>query len=295
VNLRHIEVFHALMHSANMTEAATRLHVSQPAVSSVLKHAEQRLGMKLFERTGGRLVPTPEAIALLPDVEDIFERLEALGRSAKGLRDAASGVIAVAASPTLANALLPTAIAAFALERPGVHVVLRTLPAHSILASVRDRGADLGLVYEPALPLGDDLSGESVHTTHVVCIMSQEHPLAARSVVRPVDLADQRLVTFGAQTPLGARIEAAFQSEGVTLNLAVESSSSLTSCFVVAAGCGVALVDSAPVAGSFPTLVVREFAPRIENRIMLLHRRNRPRSRLAAAFARQLIQSLPRR
>ena len=91
MKLRHIEVFHALMHAANMTEAARRLHVSQPAVSTVLKHAESQLGIRLFERTGGRLVPTPEAIALLPDVEGIFERLEALGRSVQGLRDVDAG------------------------------------------------------------------------------------------------------------------------------------------------------------------------------------------------------------
>jgi DNA-binding transcriptional LysR family regulator len=275
-----------------MTEAARRLHVSQPAVSTVLKHAEQRLGMKLFERTGGRLVPTPEAIALLPDVEDIFMRLEAFGRSAKGLREAASGVIAIAASPTLANAVLPAAIAAFTSERPKVHIVLRAMPTAQILSGVRDRVADLGLIYEPAQPMDDDLAGETVCTSQVACVMHRDHPLSSRRALRPVDLDGERLVTFGPATPLGARIDAAFRAEGVTPNVMVESSSSLTSFFVVAAGCGVALVDSSAAIGAFPTLVVREFTPRIENRIILLHRRDRPRSRIAAAFARQLIASL---
>lgn len=293
MNLRHIEVFHALMHSPNMTEAARRLHVSQPAVSIVLKHAEQRLGMKLFERSGGRLVPTSEAIALLPDVEDIFHRLESLGRSAEGMRDAASGVIAVAASPTLANTMLAPAIAAFTRQRPGVHVVLRALPGSEILAGVRDRTVDLGIVYEPPIPLDDELVGESVHTTHVACIMSREHPLAGRRVVRPKDLARLSVVTFGPFTPLGARIDAAFRAEGVTPNLAVESSCSLTSCFLVAAGCGVALIDSAASVDAFPRLVVRQFAPRIESRVILLHRRNRPRSRLAVAFTQQVMKSVP--
>jgi DNA-binding transcriptional LysR family regulator len=140
------------MSSASMTEAARRLHVSQPAVSTVLKHAEQRLGMKLFQRAGGRLFPTPEALALFPDVDDIFTRLAALGRVAKGLRDAATGVISIAASPTLANALLPAAVAAFAADRPLVQVVLKALPTEQIVTSVRDRAFDLGLVYEPAAP-----------------------------------------------------------------------------------------------------------------------------------------------
>ena len=50
MNLRQLEVFHAIMRTGSVTAAAQELHVSQPAVSAVLKHAEQRLKFKLFER-----------------------------------------------------------------------------------------------------------------------------------------------------------------------------------------------------------------------------------------------------
>jgi DNA-binding transcriptional LysR family regulator len=173
-----------------------------------------------------------------------------------------------------------------------VQVVLRALPGTEILAGVRDRAAELGITYEPPIPLDDDLVGESVHTTHVTCIMPREHPLASHCTVRPKDLARLGLVTFGPLTPLGARIDAAFRAEGFTPNLAVQSSSSLTSCFLVAAGCGVALIDSAASTVGFPDLITRQFTPRIESRIIVLHRRNRPRSRLAVAFAQQLMESL---
>ncbi len=292
LNLRHIEVFHALMHAANMTEAAHRLNVSQPSVSTVLKHAEQRLGMKLFDRAGGRIVPTSEAFALLPEVEQIFERLEALGRSARNLRDASFGIISVGATPTLANVLLAQAVATFARERPDVNVVIRALPGPDIITCVRDHGVDLGLIYEFPTPTPEDLVGEAIHTTQVACVMPVDHPLAARRSVSPKDLAGQRLVTFSPTTPLGAKIDSAFRSERVALKIAVESSISLTSCFIVAAGHGVALVDSAVSVASFPKLVVRPFVPRIENHIIILQRRNRPQSRLAAAFTRTLFQSL---
>jgi DNA-binding transcriptional LysR family regulator len=275
-----------------MTEAARRLHVSQPAISTVLKHAEQRLGMKLFQRAGGRLFPTPEAIALFPDVEHIFTRLEALSRSAQGLRDAASGVISVAASPTLANVLLPAAIAAFTSERPQVRVQLRTLPTAQIIAGVRDRATDLGLIYEPAVPVEEDISTETVGSFHVACVLPRAHTLAAKESIRPEDLSGLPLITFGAHTPLGARLAAAFAEAGVPFDVRVDSSSSSTSVFLAAAGAGIALVDSAGALGdAFPTLTVRRFLPRIESRVLLLHARDRPRSRLAAAFARKLTQA----
>lgn len=294
MNLRHIEVFYALMRSSSMTEAARRLHVSQPAISTVLKHCEQRLGMQLFQRVGGRLFPTPEAIALLPDVEHIFTRLEALNRSAEGLRDAASGIISVAASPTLASVLLPPAITAFMAERPQVRIMLRALPTSQIFAGVRDRAFDLGLVYEPPGAVDDDITAETVGSFHLACVMPREHPLAARQTLGPEDLRGLPLITFGPATPLGARLAASFRAAAVPFEVRVESSSSSTSLFLVAAGAGIGLVDSAGALGeAFPTLTVREFEPRIESRILLLHARDRPRSRLAAAFARKLVQMVP--
>src|SRR3546814_15867250 len=71
MNLRQMEVFHAIMQTGSVTAAARVLHVTQPAVSAVLKHCEEQLGLKLFERTGGRLQPTREAQALFPAIPGV--------------------------------------------------------------------------------------------------------------------------------------------------------------------------------------------------------------------------------
>src|SRR4051812_49642096 len=85
INLKHVEVFHAIMRTGSVTAAARLLHVTQPAVSAMLKHFENRLQMKLFERAGGRLVPTPEAQALLPDVAGIYNPLQGHQPPGQGL------------------------------------------------------------------------------------------------------------------------------------------------------------------------------------------------------------------
>ncbi|STM16821.1 LysR family transcriptional regulator [Escherichia coli] len=58
VNLRHIEIFHAVMTAGSLTEAAHLLHTSQPTVSRELARFEKVIGLKLFERVRGRLHPT---------------------------------------------------------------------------------------------------------------------------------------------------------------------------------------------------------------------------------------------
>lgn len=69
MNLRQLEVFYAIMQAGTVSGAARLLHVSQPNVTRVLAHTEQQLSFALFERVKGRLVPTQEAKALLPEAE----------------------------------------------------------------------------------------------------------------------------------------------------------------------------------------------------------------------------------
>ena len=59
--LRQMEVFRAVMLTGSMNGAAKLLFVSQPAVSRLIAHAEQSLGLQLFARDKGKLTPTPEA------------------------------------------------------------------------------------------------------------------------------------------------------------------------------------------------------------------------------------------
>jgi len=292
MRLRHIEVFHALMTSSNMTEAAERLHVSQPAVSQVLKHAEQTLGLKLFHRSRGRLVPTPEAMALLPEVEDIFNRLEALDRSAQGLRSGSTGSVTVAAVPAVASFVLPHLVSAFTAKRPQTRIVLRVLSSSQAQSSVREWKSDFAIVYQPGGPLDSTLQSEVVRKGNVVCVVPRGHPLATRRFVGPEQLADYPLVTFGPQSELGAQIGSSFAAAGVSRNVKIESSSSLAAIFMVASGLGAALVESTGMVEHFPELVEREFRPHIETRVVLLERSDRPKSRVATAFRKHLTETL---
>ena len=79
MRLRHIEVFHAIMQVGTISGAAQVLHISQPAVTKVLQHAELQLGMPLFERVRGKLYPKPEAHRL-------FAETEKLNRDLQGIR-----------------------------------------------------------------------------------------------------------------------------------------------------------------------------------------------------------------
>jgi len=289
MNLRHLEILHAVMKASSLTEAARNLNVSQPAVSTMLKHTESQLGMKLFDRSGGRLQPTPEAEALLSDLEGVFASVETFRRTAQSLKDARSGTLSVAASPTLANALLPQAIAAFRQERPHVTLHVQSLPTEQVTERVGRREIDLGLVYQRRRDL---TPAQHIGRACVACVMAPDHPLARLESVTLADLAGQPIITYGPGTPFGTQIGALFRRAGQPLEVAVEVTYSLMACFLATLGAGVALVDPLlPMSGLLPGLEIRPLRPEISVDLMLLSPPGRPRSRLADAFAAKVEEA----
>ncbi|MFT4185399.1 MAG: LysR family transcriptional regulator, partial [Rhizobium sp.] len=85
MNPRQLEIFRAIMRDGTLTAAANSLGISQPAASKFLHHLEDQLGYTLFDRIGGRLVPTMEANLLFADADRVFREIEALKSLARDI------------------------------------------------------------------------------------------------------------------------------------------------------------------------------------------------------------------
>jgi DNA-binding transcriptional LysR family regulator len=292
MTLRQLETLYAILRAGSVTAAARNLHVTQPAVSAVLKHTEQQLQMKLFERIGGRLHPTPEALSLLPDLEEIFGRIDTVSRAVQELRDGRTGKLVLATSPTLVNAFLPQAIAALRKVTPQLDVIVHSLPTPLAIARVSRREADLGIVYAPAADPA--LDTEDLIDTEMACVVPAEHPLAQKRQIHARDLAKESLISTGPRTRLGALVEEACQREGIAPpRIGIEASSSLAACMMVSCGAGIGLVDrSIELSGRFGELAFRPFRPRVKVSIQLIFPRDRPRSRASTQLAGWLKQNL---
>ena len=92
LNLRQVEIFHAVMVNGTTQRAAEVLHISQPGISKAIQELERQLGFALFHRTRRRLVPTAEAHFYFREVEESFAALSRLRSAAARIRDFGSGV-----------------------------------------------------------------------------------------------------------------------------------------------------------------------------------------------------------
>lgn len=113
LNLRQIEIFRAVMTTGSISGAAQRLFVSQPAVSRLLSHTEQRVGFPLFERIKGRLYSTPEAKKLFHEVESVYRAVQRVHELAQDLSENRSGILNLVSSPSIGQTIIPHAIARF--------------------------------------------------------------------------------------------------------------------------------------------------------------------------------------
>jgi DNA-binding transcriptional LysR family regulator len=282
-NLRQIEAFRAIMVTGSVSGASRLLAVSQPAISRLLAHTEDRLGLKLFERIMGRVQPTPEARRLYDQAEQVHQGVLRINHLVEELREHGIGAMHVVASPSVSQALVPEAIGRFRQRHPDTRIEFEILPIHDIVTKVGDSRVDLGI---SILPVEDpNIVCDPIMEGRLTVVLSPGHPLAQKSEISPDDLAPYPLISYGPQTPYGVNVERALSQgkSAVRVNTIVRFTS--VACALVQAGAGVAIVDEFVIRGeTWPHLTSRPLVPLTPVRVHLLTQRFKPLSRLAQTF-----------
>lgn len=239
-----IETFRALMRSGSTRKAAALLHVTQPAISQSLKRLEVQAGLSLFQRTGGRLVPTPEALALLSEVERVFIGMDAIEHRLRSLRDFGVNQLELSCYPAFGLGFMPRALARLKAHTPGhpwPQVSLQVLSSKDVRERVAVGLSDFGL-------MADELSLDGIdHSTFAkfpgVVVMPPGHALARFSTVKPAQLAELPFLALNPEDASRKRLEAALAEHGVTLRVAVHTPYAASVCEMALRGLGVGLVN----------------------------------------------------
>nr|WP_269469456.1 MULTISPECIES: LysR family transcriptional regulator [Vibrio diabolicus subgroup] len=145
-----MEVFYAIMQAGTVSGAARLLHVSQPNVTRVLAHTEQQLSFALFERVKGRLVPTQEAKALLPEAEKVYQQLGQF-RSLTNKVKQGTQHLRVGAPPVLAAHLLAPTVALLSKEH-GISFELLTANRDELCSGLLKHELDVAIAFGEETP-----------------------------------------------------------------------------------------------------------------------------------------------
>ncbi len=290
LNTRQLQIFRTVAKTGSVTAAGKVLYLTQPAVTKALRLLEERLDLVLFHRQGGRLVATPEALALLPEVERLFGTLDSVEQAATQIRHGVKGHLTIAASSTIAISALSHAIGQFHKTRPQVTVDLRALPTRHVVEYVNTDQADIGVLDVPA-PTGS-LQIEEFFQAEIVCVMRADHPLAREKTVTPQLLQGHTLVSFGDDTITNWHLREIFRTADCTFQPDFASNSTITAYALASQINGVALVDPFTLlSNAFPHMVARRFRPKLAVQPRFLFS-SKPRSLIVSEFVEEVRKTV---
>lgn len=242
LNLRQMEVFQAVMREGTVTAGARSLGLSQPSVTEMLKHTETALGRRLFDRIKGRLQPTPEAMLLFDEAQDIFERVGAFRRSAAALRDTTVGSLTVATISALGLSMVPSMMGHFMTARPDMRARLLVKRRFDLVSSIASERIDVGFSFQ---------SRPDARVTHreiarrgLVVIFPIGHRLGTKRRISVHDMAPLPMVTYTSTQDLGFVINGLFADAGIVQRAVVEVEDIAQAWSLVQTGTGIAIVEA---------------------------------------------------
>ena len=295
VSLRQLRVFLAVAAQRNFSRAGAAIGLTQPAVSRAIVELEAQLGLKLLDRTTREVVLTEAGQSLAARLARLLDELDQALLDVQGMASARRGRVRVASSPTLSAQLMPACIAACAQQEPEIRLVLLDRIQQDVLDSVRGGAVDFGVVIEPSST--EDLHAEPILDDPFVLVLPPGHALAARrGGVRWSALAGQALVLLDHASGSRPLIDAALRRHRVHADVVQELGHPTTVFRMVEAGIGISVMPALAVPPQgLGALAVRPLVPRVERRVMLVHRRNRapsPLSQRVWRLVRETARSL---
>jgi DNA-binding transcriptional LysR family regulator len=199
VDTRLLRYFAAVAEEGNLTRAAERLFVSQPALTKQVRQLEERLGVRLFTRSRAGMALTEPGRALAAGVPALLSTWDAVLRDTKGAAARSARVLRVGFLASAANEATPAIVAAFGERRSGWRVEMRQAAWSNPSAGLAGGDVDAALVRLP-FP-GQESLRVAVLLAEPRCVaMSSAHPLSTRDEVAFAALRDEPFVAAPQET-----------------------------------------------------------------------------------------------
>ena len=263
LRIRQLKAYQAIVSTGSATAAAELLSLTQPAVSRALASLEADLGFQLFDRRGRHLVHSDKGRRFYRMIESTLSGLDALPGIVEDIRLERGSPLRISAiGPLLFSELVPSALAEFQAAHPDLRLEVSWVDRLDIDDWIVNQNADLGLTLMPVEhPLLDALEFVSVNA---VAMLPAGHPLAGKPELGPSDLRGERLIIPTRRTRLRQLADKCMLEAKHPLPIAIETSTAIASCHLVAAGLGVGISDPFSVTGiPRDRIVVRPWIPSI--------------------------------
>lgn len=291
VTIRQLRAFVLVVQLKSFTKAAAQLHLTQSALSLLIRQLEENLEVQLIERSTRRLEPTALGLELMASAERLLDDFDAAISNVAELGAKQRGKITITAPYILATAVLAPTVGAFKARHPSISIVLRDSLPEEVVAQVRNGAADLAVGSfrgpEPGL-----------RCTHLfdeplVAVYPRDHPIGELPRLRWRDLASMPVILLSYQSLLRHLADEGFARAGFSIKPAYELAYAGTAIALVKAGLGVAILPKSVEVLIDTTVGLKQIEdPKIRRAVAVITREGKTFSPAAETFIEALLRSV---
>ncbi|MBM4379706.1 MAG: LysR family transcriptional regulator [Deltaproteobacteria bacterium] len=281
-----LESLLAVAQHKTVTGAARALAITQPALTRRLQQLEETLGAPLLERSKRGAALTDSGRLVAEEGRQLVERYGRLREAVRAREELQAGIVRLGGGAAAVSFVLPTTIAEFGRQYPGVRFEVREEGSRAVEEDVLAERLELGIVTLPTR--SRELEVRPLRRDRVVLIAAPSHPLARRRRLEAADLQGQGLVGFESESAIRRLIDDALREAGVAMKVQMELRSFAAILEMVRHTSMLAFVSQLGVEGRGRELGVRVLEVRglsIHRRLAVIHKLGRPLSPAARAFS----------
>jgi LysR family nitrogen assimilation transcriptional regulator len=245
MDLRHARTFVTVAELGTVSKAALRLRVAQPALSRQIIDLEQKIGLRLFDRVGRRLVLTAEGEQLLGGCRVLLNYASAVKEQAELLRHGDTGILRIAGSPQHIESVLSQFLHRYAERYPKVQVKISEGTGREILTLLERGEIHLGqnLLHSVKLD-GRHFDSLPLGSVELLAVCHPSIPLGPHRTIEVARLASFPLLLMDTGFGFRRAFDAASRMAGLKPTVMFESRNPHTLLALAEAGHGVAIVPS---------------------------------------------------
>ena len=195
INLENLIAFLFVAKEKSFSNAAAKLFLTQPAVTTKIKCLERQFGAKLFLNTSKQFQLTDASKEILPIAEEIYKKSKEIENILASYNNVDKGVLRIGASRSLSQTYLPLIINIFSDRYPNIQISVTEGPSHEIIERVAQFKDHIGIV--PKVPLSDKFTDLMISNEKIEFVASAKHPLAQKEHFSIEDILKQPILIAG--------------------------------------------------------------------------------------------------
>lgn len=281
MDTQNLLAFITVADTRSFSEAAEKLHLTQPAVSKRIANLEAQLDSKLFDRISRTIQLTEAGESLLPRARNILRAVKEAKRCIDDLQGEVSGSLSIGISHHIGLHRLPPVLKSFSQRYPRVHFDIDFMDSEEAYEQVMQGAIELAVITLD--PKGNtSLNSQPVWQDRLLVVIAETHPLAQQDNTDLKHLSQHTAILPGLNTYTGQIIKSLFQTHQLNLEISMSTNYLETIKMMVSIGLGWSVLPHTMIDKGMKVLTVNDLI--LHRTLGYVYHQNRSLSNAATAF-----------